>query len=103
MFRQRWKNCFSSSYAAPTPTGITDRGGDGMSPAQRKFLSEAANNWLGVANLNGTSGFGKRSRRLMAEKLCEAGLMRKYVHGSDEFEITDKGRAAVAPTDGAGK
>ncbi|ADJ22982.1 hypothetical protein Hden_1169 [Hyphomicrobium denitrificans ATCC 51888] len=71
-----------------------------MSPAHRKFLSEAASNYLGVAKLFNTCGYARRSRRAMAQRLCEEGLMRRYVHGSDEFEITDKGRAALSDSEG---
>lgn len=67
-----------------------------MTFAQVRFLSEAADNWLGVAKLHGTRGLGRSARRRMAMSLVASGLMRKYVHGSDEFEITDTGRAALA-------
>lgn len=67
----------------------------GITVNQRAFLSQAASNWLGVAKLHGTQGLGRSARRRMALSLVEAGLMRKYVHGSDEFEITNKGRAAL--------
>lgn len=67
-----------------------------LTRAQKAFLSEAANNWLGVAKCRSTSGFARRAEREKAVRLCQAGLMQKYVHGSDEFQITDAGRDALA-------
>lgn len=66
-----------------------------MTPCQRKLLSEAAANWLGVAKLRST-GLGRSAQRRMASALCEAGLMERYVHGDAEYRITSKGRAALS-------
>jgi predicted transcriptional regulator len=66
-----------------------------LTPAQKKFLREAAENWLGVAKCRSTTGFARRAEREKAERLCQAGLMRRYVDGSDEYEITEHGRAAL--------
>ena len=67
-----------------------------ITPAQRKFLSEAANNWLGVAKLYDLHGLARRSRRQMAETLCGYGLMEIYTYGRNEYRITKKGRAALS-------
>jgi predicted transcriptional regulator len=67
-----------------------------LTPAQKKFLRDAADNWLGVTKCRSTTGYARRAEREKAARLCQAGLMRKYVHGSDEFEITDAGREAIA-------
>jgi predicted transcriptional regulator len=70
-----------------------------LTPAQIAFLREAAENWLGVAKCRSTTGYARRAERAKAERLCKAGLMRKYVHGADEYEITDAGRAALKEID----
>lgn len=67
-----------------------------ITDSQRKFLSEAANNWLGVATLSDRSGLARRSRRQMAETLCGYGLMEIYTYGRNEYRITKKGRAALS-------
>ena len=77
------------------PTDTTAASATDLTPAARAFLDAAATNWLGVAKLTGTNGLGRAARRRMAHRLCAAGYMRFYIHGSDEFEITEAGRAAL--------
>lgn len=67
-----------------------------LTPAQQSFLADASANWLGVAKCNSPVGFARKAQRAKALRLCDAGLMRRYVHGTDEFEITDAGREALA-------
>ncbi len=42
----------------------------------------------------GTTGFGVTSSERMAQRLCELGLLKPYVHGG--HEITEAGRGALA-------
>ena len=69
-----------------------------VTPAQRRVLEIAAKHELGLVTslmLGATTGFGSRSRRLMFNRLREAGLLKPYLHGG--YEITDAGRAALSP------
>lgn len=46
----------------------------------------------GLVEDYGTNGLARAGWIRMMERLCEAGLFRRYVHGG--YEITDAGRAA---------
>ena len=70
-----------------------------ITPAQRNFLSEAANNWLGVAKLYDRSGLALRSRRQARRKAIEEcievvrGRVEHYrtrAATTDDFELADK-------------
>lgn len=53
----------------------------------------------GVLEHRGTNGLARAGWARMMERLCAAGLFRRYVHGG--YEITDLGRAADRRPKGA--
>lgn len=66
-----------------------------LTAAQRKFLELADAHPLGITPPVRPNGFGGRSRKAMIARLELDGLVKKYPHG-EEYEITDRGRSALA-------
>lgn len=62
-------------------------------PSRQKILEAAARNALGVVERPVLRGFDRTNWDRNAATLCDAGLLRGYVHGG--YEITDEGRAAL--------
>lgn len=62
-------------------------------PSRRAILESAMRHPLGLIERPVLRGFERNTWDRNAGVLCDAGLLRGYVHGG--YEITDEGRAAL--------